>query len=354
MQTGSGVAGDVHVGPAVVVEIAGEHGEAGGFRSLDSGALGHVGEPPTSVVVIERHGFGRQAHGAADHGEPFPHALPAIAGLGHAGGIEIEIVGDEQVQLAVAIVIEKGAAGAPALGRGQAACLRLIAKRAVALVMPEHVAAPGGDEQVDAAVVVDVAGTDALAPVVVSDAALRGYVFKAQSAEVVIEEVRGRGTGAIEPVRIDEEQVGKPVVVVIERGDAGARVLDDVHLLLVGAGDVHARQPGLRGQVFKPHLRSFEARREGLARKSGAAGADHLRKRAMCEAHDEQRRAERCQQRLHGFRTGAPAGSFTWSTRSASTFSSFCTMPLGQVISSRLATLSRPSPKWTRLSLDDW
>ena len=100
---------------------------------------------------------------------------------------------------------------------------------------------PGGDEQVDAPVVVDVARADALAPVVVRDPAFCGDVLEPQAAEVVIEEVRRRRVRCGRTGPVDEEQVGKAVVVVVEDGDAGAGVLDDVHLLLVGAGDIDAR-----------------------------------------------------------------------------------------------------------------
>src|SRR5208283_1814483 len=49
----------------------------------------------------------------------------------------------------------------------------------------------------------------------------------------------------------------------------------------------------------------------------------------------------------------APGGSFTLRIWSARTFSSCCSMPLGQRISTSFAVLSWPRPKCTRLSLAD-
>ncbi len=68
-------------------------------------------------------------------------------------------------RLAVAVVVDEGAAGAPLLaGAGDAGLLGDLAEGAVALVVEEAVFAVGGDVEVVEAVVVVVADAGALAP----------------------------------------------------------------------------------------------------------------------------------------------------------------------------------------------
>src|SRR5208283_1203460 len=192
-QAGGGVGSHEDVGPAGVSEIAGEDGESGGAGGAEAGGAGDFGKVAVAVVVIQRDGFGRQAHRSTHDRETHPHALAGVAGLGGVGGVELEIVGDEEVEVAVAVVVEKGATGAPTEGTSETAYCGLVPKRPVTLVVPQRVVAPGGDEEIDVAVVVDIAGADALAPVGVGDAGFGSDVLEAQAAQVVIKEVGRRG-----------------------------------------------------------------------------------------------------------------------------------------------------------------
>ena len=67
---------------------------------------------------------------------------------------------------------------------------RDIAERAVAVVAIEHLMAVVGDEQIDVAVVVVVAGADALSPAAAADARLRGDVGEGAVAVVAIQMAR--------------------------------------------------------------------------------------------------------------------------------------------------------------------
>ena len=80
-------------------------------------------------------------------------------------GVEINIARDEQIQVAVAIVIHEGATGVPADIRvGQAGFFGDIGESAIAIIVQEHVVSPEGDEEISETVVVVIAGADALAP----------------------------------------------------------------------------------------------------------------------------------------------------------------------------------------------
>ena len=87
-------AGDQNVGEPVVVVVADGHAHAIHF-DVESGARGHVGESAVAVVAIE-----------AQRGA----AAELVAGPVHA-------IDEKNVLPAVAVVIEKGAAGAESFGQ---------------------------------------------------------------------------------------------------------------------------------------------------------------------------------------------------------------------------------------------
>ena len=79
--------------------------------------------------------------------------------------IENEIVGEEQVEASIAVVVHPGAACAPAIAEVQQACrLRHVGESAVAVVAIQNVLRPAGDENVVAPVVVVVGDGHAAGP----------------------------------------------------------------------------------------------------------------------------------------------------------------------------------------------
>ena len=162
---GGGIVGHIDVGPAIVIEVGGEHAETEVAVGLqDAGLRAHVGEGAVAVVVVEDVGVAVETgRSAGDH-----HAfVETRAGLRHRRGLQVhvDVVGDEEIELAVAIVIDEGAARAPArLLACDAGLLADVGEGAVAVVVVENVLAVVGDEQVVAAIVVVVADADALAP----------------------------------------------------------------------------------------------------------------------------------------------------------------------------------------------
>ncbi len=82
-QVGRGIAGNIDVGPAVVVEVAGERSEAiVGVGLRDAGRLANVGKSAIPVIVVELTVRSLQAARTAHHRHPLPHAGRGTAGLG--------------------------------------------------------------------------------------------------------------------------------------------------------------------------------------------------------------------------------------------------------------------------------
>src|ERR1019366_7180302 len=70
VQTGRRIAGHKEVGPSIVIEVAGQDGEAIILaRSLDAGLFGHVGKVAVTVVVVQSHSFALETPRAAGRSE---------------------------------------------------------------------------------------------------------------------------------------------------------------------------------------------------------------------------------------------------------------------------------------------
>ena len=109
-----GVAGDVDVGPAVFVVVEGGDGEAVvAVGALDAGGLADVFEFSVAEIVEESVGGVGKAARAAHDGDALPHAAGAGARLGGGGEVEVDVVGDEDIEFAVTVVVDEGTAGAP-------------------------------------------------------------------------------------------------------------------------------------------------------------------------------------------------------------------------------------------------
>ena len=156
----------VNVRPPVVVDVLGQDGErvvAG--RPGDPGLHRHVFKRPVALVVVQQVGFEREPTGSAVDRHPAVEAVGIGARLRRRGEVELQVVGDEQVQVSVAIVVEERAARVVAgsvlskmsLGRD-------VLEPFAVHVAVETVLTPVSDEQVGVSVVVIVARADTLGP----------------------------------------------------------------------------------------------------------------------------------------------------------------------------------------------
>ncbi len=214
-------------------------------------ALGDIGERAVAIVVVENIFAALEAGRTAGH----HHALvEARARFRHGRGrqIQIDVVGDEQIELAVAVVVHKCAAGVPALAiAGDAGLLAHIGERAVAVVVVENILAEVGDEQIFEAVVVVVADADALSPAGVRHAGLRGDVGEGAVA-IVLEQMRGgflSGREAFQTRAVHQENIQPAVVVVVVESDAAAGGLQQIFVLVLAAVDGFGVESGFAGDV---------------------------------------------------------------------------------------------------------
>ena len=280
------VVGDEQIEPAVVVVVGGSGAESRPELPPHPGLERHVRERPVAEIAVQPVRLSRtHLRRAVVRRSGRRIALP-VRFLG-----VVQVVPDEQIEPAVAVVVEEGGGNAPP-GTGGAGLGRDVGERPVPLV-PVHLVGPEPRQvEVDRAVVVVVAGGHAHAVAARGDARLVRHVPEPQPAlpagprlEIVaIQPVarrlpRGRRQEWIavpEPSALHQVDVEVAVVVVVEQAHPGAH-----HLGLVEPAahpvDVDEVEPRLRGAVDEPVAVVLDRQDRRCARSGGVGGSRRLR-----------------------------------------------------------------------------
>ena len=330
-------------------------------RRRDAGRLAHVGERAVAVVVEQLHEAGRQAARPAVDRHALPAAIGAFARLGQLLERRVEIARDQQIEAAVAVVVDPRAAAAVAgRGRRQPRLRRHVGEGAVAVVAIQGVVAVAGDEQVVEAVVVEVADGHRRRPAGAGQSGFRRDVGEGAVAVVLVEAIGGFGRRGLQPGPAQHQHVEPAVVVVVEERHAAAHDLDDVALAVDTAVDGRLRQPGLARDVGEAGVERQAGRLAARRRPDGTRrhALGQGRRRSQQAEPGEPRSGEQRHQRAAGhhrraLRAAWAAGSVATSVRPAATCSNLWTAPLGHRISTSFADVSSPSPTSTRRSLAD-
>ncbi len=150
--------------------------------------------------------------------------------LGSGREIDLNIVGNEQVEQAVAVVIDKRTARAEAIVAGlmQSGLVGDVGECAVAVIAVEPVLSVVGKEEIFEAVVVVVADANTLGPASVREAGFGSHIGECAVAVVVIEAVAGAGRNAFQTAASEDEGVHPAVIVVVEKRATGAIYFDNV------------------------------------------------------------------------------------------------------------------------------
>ncbi len=215
----------------------------------------------------------------------------------------VQVVGDEQIQIAVAVHVEERAAGAPAR-ESHARLARDVGEHAVAVVAIQRVGAVARDVEIDAAVVVHVAGARAHA--VVAGSRMRDRaVTSAKRAVALVAEQPMPGLGGHRRVgdraAVHQKEVEPAVGVEVEEDGAGAHGLGQI-LLRARAAGVPDRDARRLGHVLK-HGRARASEPVPAADCARVAGI------ATAAAHTPARAT--AASRLTGRPLAAPAGRVT-------------------------------------------
>src|SRR5213080_1321951 len=170
--------------------------------------------------------------------------------------VEIDVVGDEEIEFAVTIVVDKRAASVPTLAvPAHAGFVGHIGERAIAVIVVKHVLAKVACEEILKAVVVVVTNANALSPAGVGYASLQSNV--GECAVSIIFEEMGRWLLALgetfQARSVHQENVEPAVVVVIIKSNAAASGLKQIFVLVLVAVDCFGVQSGFAGDIDKTY-----------------------------------------------------------------------------------------------------
>ncbi len=188
---------------------------------------------------------GRHPPRSALDGNALPVAVGVRPGDGRVLEREAHVVGDEQVQVAIPVVVQEAASGSPArLGVQEPRRLRHVREGSVAVVPVEGVLPEAGAEEIFEAVVVVVPDADSGSPTHGTQAGLFRDIGERPVTIVLVEAVGRARRSAVEAGAREQEDIHPAVVVVVDERTAAARRLQDVLLAFDASIDRRRVQPG--------------------------------------------------------------------------------------------------------------
>ena len=245
------VVGDKQVRPAVVVVVGPDHPEAVITDVVvDTGLLRNLLKGAVAAVAVEKVAFAHESPGAALHEHAFVATVLVAPKLRQMIHVHVRIARDEQIHVAVAIVIAPRRTGAePAAA--DSGLLGRVFESAVPQIVVQHIAAVAGHKQIQFAVVVVVGDGHAHPPTQARQTGLLGDVFKVAVRFLVIER-HHRIAALAEPLdrrSVRHHDVQAPIVITVEQPHAPTHGFQDVPLF--PRGDVRSRQPHFVRNIFE-------------------------------------------------------------------------------------------------------
>ena len=184
---------DVNVGPSVVVEVIRHRGDGITRAGLEDARLfRNIRKSPIAVVVIKKVRVAGKPARAAHDRDPFPLARRGDPRQGILIEIELDVIANEKIEVPIAVVVEKSAAGAPVnLFVVETSFASHVGERAIAVVVEQDIMSPETAKQVIPAVVVIVADAHSGLPPGASQAGFLGDIGEG-SVTIILEQLRSR------------------------------------------------------------------------------------------------------------------------------------------------------------------
>ena len=286
-QAWRGIGGNVDVGPAVFIEVGSDDRHAiRGVGGGDSGLLSYIGEGSVAVVAIQRvPSHGQPARTAQDR-QAFPVAVGVLAGNGSVFKGEADVIRCKQIEVSVAVVIDKGAARAPAwLIIPQAGFFGYIGECSIAIVAIQLVLSEVGAEKILKTIIVIVSDADAGCPANRLQAGLLSHVSEGAVALVFVEPVGCAEGRAFQASAGKDEQIYPAIIIVINEGAAAAGRFENVFLAFHAAVDDWFAQAGRGGDIYKMGIESTAGRR-GPRQRLGRMCRHALGEKTLADCRD--------------------------------------------------------------------
>ena len=170
--------------------------------------------------------------------------------------VQVHIVGDKQIEVPIAVIIHKGAPGAPACVAliEQTRLPRHIRKGAIAVVAVKSVLTVVGDEDVFKTIVVVIRYSNSAGPACAAKARLIGNIGEGSIPIVLVEPICRRRSVTFQSRSRQEEDVQPTIVVIVQEGHTAANGFQYVGLLVNAAVDGWLCQSGLGSDIRKARV----------------------------------------------------------------------------------------------------
>ena len=245
-QVRRGIVTYVDVRPSIVVVIERDRSQAvrGAVRQPNPGFDGHIGEGSVSIIAVEGVRIGLKSLRPAEDPEALVLALRA-AGDG-LSGVELHVSRDIEIGAAVAIVIEEHGPGGPEAARENAGFFRSVAERAVTVVAEQEIAAVAGDQNIIVAIAVIIGDGDAHAPAGRPQSSLFSDVGEGSVAVVVVQRADRLTAASVrfQTGAANQHDVEPAVAVVIEERASASDRFEDIVLARRPLSVEEAGEPG--------------------------------------------------------------------------------------------------------------
>src|SRR5215469_17733382 len=234
-----------------------------------------VFESSSAAIVVENVLRTRESARSAHHGNALPDTSWTLTGSGCCGQIEVDVIGHDEIQLPVSIVVHEGTTCAPSLARSGHSRLFCDFGEYTVIVVIELVLTVIGNVEIFPSVVIVVADANALSPTRCGETSLCSHIREGAVVIVVVETVRGplARWKTLQPCAIHQKNVRPSVMVVVEYRHAVAGGLNDVLFGINPAENVLRGESGLLRFVGK--VRDWRAGRGALRWRRDGQGIEN-------------------------------------------------------------------------------
>src|SRR5229473_1171248 len=235
---GNGIIGDEQVRPTIIIVVRPHHTQAviADFVANASFCRDFF-KSAVATIVIEEVAFADEPPRAALHQDTFVAAIFVATETRQVVHFHVRVAGDEEVHVAVAVVISPRRSGHEAAA-ADTGFFRDVLESAIAKVPIEGAAAVAADKQIELAIVIEVRDGDSHAPAKTRKTRFFSDVFEGAVRFLVVKRDHGIAAGAVTVDRrsIDDNNVLAAVAIAIEQANAAAHGFEDETLF--AGGDV--------------------------------------------------------------------------------------------------------------------
>ena len=251
------VVGHINIDQTILVKVAANDAHSVvALRICHTGFFAYIGEAAVPVIVIESVTFPGQTSGTALHRYALVLAQFALAKLWQLIEVESDVVGDEEIEVTIAIVIDESCARRPSR-IANLGLLCNIAESSIAVIFEEMIRPYAGDIKIVEAVVVIIRDRYAHAPADVTHPSFVRNISETTVAIVMVERAPGFSIRLqkVDGERVYEIDIQISVVVVVKNCYSATHRLYDISFL--GRGNVFEIYSRLLGDIDKANARGL-------------------------------------------------------------------------------------------------